>query len=1093
MNDLMIKSFVPQTGRRVVHITSNDILRNVSKVFYSRGRAYFQQGRVVSLEIVFEGEDEVEMLSSVTGSGGRIYNQEIAISTILRGINIDAYCSCPVGYNCKHTIAACLKYQQQALDFTPPQLAPSVCLNWIDQFAQSFNEISSIAPNRDLLAYILRSHANSGKVSVNFHITRILKNGGLGKGRSVNASNVFNSYYKPDYMQDEDVEICQLLRADNAQFSEHTLIKGDLGFHCLNKMLQTGRCFWEDINKPALHAGEQRKLSTHWQKQGDGGVKLHLSVLPKGMLLLTEPAVYLDAESNSVGSLVDLPYSTSQLEVLLTAPNVPAELIPEFSQRLVQLVPVSTLPPPQPVEIEEIMNQQPVPCLLLSARGEGEKRYHLMRLRFRYTGHEISILPEAEICTSMIDKKLLRIHRKLADEDRYIEQLMDMGFVARKEIESNDLLFLSDAKSIIAPNLWHGLLTDALPQLQQQGWLVEIDSDFNMQFHQAEQWDVEIKEQGSDWFDLHFDIEINNKHFALLPLISQLLEHYEPEQLPESLTMNLGDGQYLNIPSSQIKPILEVLYELYDRDSLNDNGTLKLSRFDAGRLEDLSLQKITNLQWRGGDQLRKLGQQLKNFAGIKEVQPPQGLRAELRPYQQQGLNWLQFLQEYQLNGILADDMGLGKTVQTLAHLLLEKEQGRLYKPCLIIAPTSLMSNWRREAEQFAPALKVLVLHGADRHQFFNQIKDFDLVLSTYPLLVRDEQVLLDVEYHTLVLDEAQTVKNPKAKAAKMIRRIRTDHRLCLTGTPMENHLGELWSLFDFLMPGFLGDTRQFNALFRTPIEKHGDSERRLRLVDRISPFMLRRTKSEVVKELPEKTEIIHTISLDKKQATLYESVRISMEEKVRQTIASKGLARSHITILDALLKLRQVCCDPRLLPLKQAQTINQSAKLELLMQILPEMVEEGRRILLFSQFTKMLGFIETELISQNISYTKLTGQTRDRDAAIERFKQGEANVFLISLKAGGVGLNLTEADTVIHYDPWWNPAVENQATDRAHRIGQSKSVFVYKLVVENSVEEKIVAMQQKKQALAQGVYRQGKEEDAFTITADAMQQLFAPL
>jgi len=360
-------------------------------------------------------------------------------------------------------------------------------------------------------------------------------------------------------------------------------------------------------------------------------------------------------------------------------------------------------------------------------------------------------------------------------------------------------------------------------------------------------------------------------------------------------------------------------------------------------------------------------------------------------------------------------------------------------------------------------------------------------------LVRDEQVLLDVEYHTLVLDEAQTVKNPKAKAAKMIRRIRTDHRLCLTGTPMENHLGELWSLFDFLMPGFLGDTRQFNALFRTPIEKHGDSERRLRLVDRISPFMLRRTKSEVVKELPEKTEIIHTISLDKKQATLYESVRISMEEKVRQTIASKGLARSHITILDALLKLRQVCCDPRLLPLKQAQTINQSAKLELLMQILPEMVEEGRRILLFSQFTKMLGFIETELISQNISYTKLTGQTRDRDAAIERFKQGEANVFLISLKAGGVGLNLTEADTVIHYDPWWNPAVENQATDRAHRIGQSKSVFVYKLVVENSVEEKIVAMQQKKQALAQGVYRQGKEEDAFTITADAMQQLFAPL
>ncbi|MDX8397493.1 MAG: SNF2-related protein [Mariprofundaceae bacterium] len=1074
-----------------MYINREQILKSVNDGASKRGLAYFNNHRVISLDIDFEDETELNITSIVQGSGRHTYQQEISISTSLFGILIDAYCSCPVGHNCKHVVAACLQYEQE---FVLTQNKGAACLNWLDQFSRSFNQAPPPAPKQDFIVYVLHPCSSSGKISVNFHITRILKNGGLGKGRAINASHIFNHYNTPACVQDQDVVIGQLLQANNELYSESILIQGELGFHSLNKMLPTGRCFWEDHQRPALQNGEQRKLSTHWEKQANGSMKLQLSIAPSGILLLTEPALYVDIADNLIGPLAELDYTSSQLQALLTSPSIPEELIPQFSQQVVERVPTSILPPPQPVEIEEITDQQPIPCLQLSAKGEGEDRFHLMRLRFRYGEHELSVLPEKELSSLVVDKKLLRIHRKLDAEDRYTEELVALGFEGRGKQQSNDIFFLSFAESIIeSTNRWHDFITETLPQLQQQGWLVDIDADFNMQFHQAEQWNAEVKEQGNDWFDLHFDIEVNNKSLPLLPLISQVLEHYEPDQLPESLTLNLGDGQYLNISSSQIKPILEILYELYDRDSLTHDGALKLSRFDAGRLEDLEQQNISNLQWRGGDHLRQLGQQLKSFSGIKAVQPPHGLAAELRPYQQQGLNWLQFLREYQLSGILADDMGLGKTVQTLAHLLLEKEQGRLQKPCLIVAPTSLMSNWRREAEQFTPALKVLVLQGPERHQFFDQINDYDLVLSTYPLLVRDEDVLLAVDYHTVVLDEAQTVKNPKAKAAKMIRKITTEHRLCLTGTPMENHLGELWALFDFLMPGFLGDLRQFNTLFRTPIEKHADNEQRQRLVSRISPFMLRRAKGDVLKELPEKTEIIHTISLDKKQAALYESIRISMEEKVRKTIANKGLARSHITILDALLKLRQVCCDPRLLPLKQAQTVKQSAKLELLMQMLPEMIEEGRRILIFSQFTKMLALIEAELISYHISYSKLTGQTRNRDAAIERFKQGEANVFLISLKAGGVGLNLTEADTVIHYDPWWNPATENQATDRAHRMGQSKSVFVYKLVVENSVEEKIVAMQHKKKALADGVYQQEKQENALTITADSMQQLFAPL
>jgi len=404
-----------------------------------------------------------------------------------------------------------------------------------------------------------------------------------------------------------------------------------------------------------------------------------------------------------------------------------------------------------------------------------------------------------------------------------------------------------------------------------------------------------------------------------------------------------------------------------------------------------------------------------------------------------------------------------------------------------------MGNWRREAERFTPDLRVLVLHGPHRGAHFEAIGEHDLVITTYPLLPRDQETLGGQSYSFLILDEAQNIKNPKSKAAGVVRSLRTEQRLCLTGTPMENHLGELWAQFDFLLPGFLADENQFKRYWRTPIETHGDRERQMRLARRVAPFMLRRRKQDVLEELPPKTEIIRSVPLHADQAALYESIRLSMERRVRQAIAAQGLARSHITILDALLKLRQTCCHPRLLSLAAASKVKHSAKLDLLMDLLPEQLEEGRRILLFSQFTTMLGLIEQELTRRGIAYAKLTGQTLKRDEIIERFRSGEVAVFLISLKAGGVGLNLTEADTVILYDPWWNPAVETQAADRAHRIGQDKPVFVYKLITEDTVEERILALQAKKQALADAIYREGESQQAEGLTAEDLQALFAPL
>jgi SNF2 family DNA or RNA helicase len=403
-----------------------------------------------------------------------------------------------------------------------------------------------------------------------------------------------------------------------------------------------------------------------------------------------------------------------------------------------------------------------------------------------------------------------------------------------------------------------------------------------------------------------------------------------------------------------------------------------------------------------------------------------------------------------------------------------------------------MTNWRQETERFAPALKLLVLHGQERKQYFEKLKDYDLVITSYALLPRDEATLAKEAFHLIILDEAQYIKNPKTKYAQIVCQLSARHHLCLTGTPMENHLGELWSQFNFLLPGFLGGEVQFRRLFRTPIEKGGDPARRDVLARRIGPFVLRRRKEDVAAELPPKTEIRQNVELTGAQRDLYETIRLAMHERVQAEVKNKGLSRAHIIILDALLKLRQVCCDPRLVKLDAARAVGESAKLELLMDLAPEMLAEGRRILLFSQFTSMLALIQERLAAAAIPYVLLTGDTTDRATPIQKFQSGEVPLFLISLKAGGTGLNLTAADTVIHYDPWWNPAVETQATDRAHRIGQTKSVFVYKLITVGTVEEKILALQERKRGLVEGLLDERRKETP-QLTPEDLQVLFAPL
>jgi len=640
--------------------------------------------------------------------------------------------------------------------------------------------------------------------------------------------------------------------------------------------------------------------------------------------------------------------------------------------------------------------------------------------------------------------------------------------------------------------------------LEADGWQLVVLPPVHTDTIRPDRFEGLIERDANEpgWFDISLGFVHEGVRHDLVPLVSAWLERGRGD---DPVLVEQENGRFLEVPAAALKPVATVLDELGEQDGGQD--TIRLSRARALALEQLDRaldDAGLDTDWQGAQEPLLFARQLRTLAdidtaGFEDTPVPRALRATLRPYQRAGLGWLNALARHDLCGILADDMGLGKTVQAIAHLLWLRSARKLDGPALVVAPTSLLGNWANEAARFAPRLHVRVWHGQDRHErplgkaSKQRAGQADLVITSYGLAWRDHERLAEHGFGLLVLDEAQQIKNPNAKITRALKSLPIARRLCLTGTPLENHLGELWSQFDFLMPGILGDSRRFTRHYRTPIERQGNVERRERLAEAIRPFLLRRRKEAVATELPPKSEMVRKVLLGDRQARVYESIRVAMQQRVRDALAQRGVAQSRITVLDALLKLRQVCCHPQLVKLPSARQVTESAKTVMLFEMLEELIAEGRRVLVFSQFTSMLTLIERELTERKMSWVKLTGQTRRRDEAIARFQDGQVPLFLISLKAGGTGLNLTAADTVIHYDPWWNPAAEEQASARAHRIGQDKPVFVYRLVTENTVEERIVAMQARKRELAEAVLERGDAGALASMSAEQTLALFDAL
>ncbi|QWT19221.1 DEAD/DEAH box helicase [Bacillus sp. NP157] len=885
---------------------------------------------------------------------------------------------------------------------------------------------------------------------------------------------------------------------------------GPLGDQLLADVLATAPCFFGGVAGLRLSQGEARPLRWRWGLEKDGSQKLLPDVATSQRLFRVGSLWFLDAEHAEVGVLEGDEGESAWLDL----PTLPPESTAVFVAGLGDTAMGPRVPPPQVFGEMRRAEVSPRPILTLHALtrharlAAGTPPLAYGRLSFDYAGERLPGRGGEPLVRRIRNGVLLEIARRRAEELASMESLETVGLNPAVDTEGlpwdmadtlpeDAWLFpgkgYAGALEVNTPARWLALR----PRLEADGFALEYAPSFPFEVLEGPvHWYGQAREDDADRaFDLEIGIEVEGRRVNLLPAVAQALAEHQlslspaPGEAEDSVWYApVDDRRRVPVRLKELRDLLAPLAEYLEK----PRQQLHLPRVQAGRLEELAQALPSGGSFEAPERLRGFTRRLREAAERASDAVPEGLNAELRGYQRDGLRWMNALAEAGTGGVLADDMGLGKTLQLITHLLALKETGQLEAPALVVVPTSLVPNWASEVARFAPSLRLLALHGPQRAETFTRMAANDVILTTYALLPRDVEALKKQPFSLVVLDEAQQVKNPRTQARRALLALKIPRCLCLTGTPLENHLGELWSQIDLAVPGLLGDEGAFRRHYRAPIEKHQDVSVQERLNRRIAPFILRRTKAQVASELPAKTEITRRVVMEPRQRDLYESLRLSLAEELREVIAQRGIAHSGIVVLDALLKLRQVCCDPRLVKLEAARGVRESAKFELLMDMLPALLAEGRRVLLFSQFTEMLKLIANELDRRRLSYVTLTGETRDRAEPVQRFQDGEVPLFLLSLKAGGVGLNLTSADTVIHYDPWWNPAAEAQASDRAHRIGQDKPVFVYRLITAGTVEERIEELKLRKAALADAVLEGGGSRERLSFDESDLDALLAP-
>ena len=1003
-------------------------------------------------------------------------------------LSIDGECSCDLEVNCDHVVATLLAYmdsktatQTQAVT---PQPAPLAVQDGSYSDDRQIHFLLSLEANRIQLKMVLVSPEQSTDFVMPHSLTHPAR------------------FIKP-----ADLLLLQKIQGEtrigNGESFALSVNSGPL----VRDLTESNLCHWQSSTGPALQWGNTIKGRWLWRQNIDGSQQLSVNLADKNLEVLPLlPLMFRDKKTQQLG-LIDSGLTAQEDQQLYHLPafqptEIGALLADSELKPLLQKL-------PQPQQVTQFVSAKASPKIEItltlqrgpksSSPSKAPATVLSAAIHFRYPAGIIQRHDPARHIGEFKGQQFIEWTRDFAQEQALIQSWKNCGWeVFQTPADHQENWHLkSDPSGYRASHF----IAFKLPELIDKGWSIHCDKPLPRVYTAN---------------DLRLEVQLakaaNQYQFRLKILLTPLpgdttTSATESIDLLQSIFISLQSGwlssqhddgseqallstpkqHLLKIDYQDLLPINDCLIELNSRHAIDKEGYLVLSRARLQAVETL-VTSLPTIKAKPLDlsEISDLTNPGKYEVKASTEEESQGLNAELRPSQQQGVEWLHQLHQHGLGGLLADDMGLGKTLQVLTFLWQCKCRGLLYNPVMILAPTSLLGNWQAEVKRFTPGLSVLVLHGSTRSKHFSKLGDFDLVISSYPLLLRDAPTLLQTDWQILILDEAQAIKNADSLSAKAVREFNARMNICLSGTPIENHLGELWALYDFLLPGLLGSKKQFKRWFKEPIQLHNDSARRQLLLERITPVLLRRSKSKVLPQLPPKITQIEMIELTDEQQVIYQDIEKQMRLSLRDSIQQRGIDGSRLHILNALTRLRQVCCDPRLLASSSSTSLMQSAKLLRLTEMLEEMIEQGRRILIFSQFTSLLSLLEIELKKRSIDYALLTGQTRQREQQVERFQQGKVAVFLISLKAGGSGLNLTQADTVIHYDPWWNPAAENQATDRAHRIGQHKSVMVYKLIAANTIEQKIIEMQHNKQMIADNLLEDGSLQSTDSIELEKL-------
>jgi hypothetical protein len=868
------------------------------------------------------------------------------------------------------------------------------------------------------------------------------------------------------------------------------LLEERTGAALIKEFLRAGMCYHaETFHK--ICAGRIREPHWQWSFDEHAHARIALQFEDAAVHLIELHGLhYLDESSGEFGKLQVSGSTWAMLQHLPPIPPDETELRAHWPPHLYLRI----IPPPPPAPALRQIHATLGPVLTIGASHHPDRGHYVFYLRAwadyegcrvplaeepwrqrivrRVVGEFVTILrdveSEARAAQSLAEADIVGLRKMLPDARRSLVPVPDAGALGHRQY------FQGGAETFAA-------LESIVQSLSGKGFRLEYDPElpFALLPRETELQATLSQSEHAGWTQFDLTAVFDGGEINVLPTILDGVARNAfsltptPNEPPNAHWLApIGPSRFLPLALSQLREWLGPLVEYLDKPNRRNNAHLRLSRSQTLALTDCLQRQGVLME---GTHAINVADTLAVLRAAQKSTPllagPTSFQGTLRGYQLTGLQWLQALRRGRLGGVLADDMGLGKTVQVIAHLVLEMESERLDRPALIVVPTSLVFNWMDEFARFAPTLRCLDLTGSKRSVERNKLPGAHAIVISYALLLNELARLEDMEFSMLVLDEAQWIKNPLTQTARAVRRLRASHRLALTGTPLENHLGELWAHMDAVMPGYLGDYPSFNRSFRIPIERQEDDARMAILRQRVAPFLLRRSKAAVAPELPPKTETVLRVAMADDQRRLYESLRLSLSKRVREALASYNDKQSRIIVLSALLRLRQVCCDPRLIGVASAPP--KSAKLDALMELIRSLREQGRHVLVFSQFTSMLKLISDALHAASFEHSVLTGKTKDRAVPVRQFQSGEVQILLASLKAGGVGLNLTAADAVIHFDPWWNPAVELQAVDRAHRLGREEPVFVYKLLCDDTIEDKIEAMKGRKSDLASALLGDG--------------------